>query len=817
MRSLKKRISTKRNTRRRYSRKKSIRIPDSERRSLLNDQEFIYRKELLKYSPEFKNDNESFELLLYTIIKNEFLPKKIYDESEPEGQMKFVIAKLTNLLKRHKAFCHFFSFYHIEDFNIQKIATVIKYQFFEKNKYVYLENDSSTHFYFIIKGKVSFRRKIMRLNKIEYLEKIVLDDNNYFGAWDVVYERKRKLSCFCVTDCHLMSINKETLKDFLEEKMIKGESDKKSFLLKFFNSYLNIPLIKLERFLQNSIETLFYNRNDIIYREGDKNKYLYIIYNGEANLVKNLNIGDFSLLPKFNQSIEKLQEKAKKIDYTTILKSVKENNLDKNAILLDMSLNKVNYQVVSKFIKGSIGGLEIVTGNTEFKYSLISNNDFTTILKVNLLRLDDEHLKTFMQNLLPIFLQYEKKIHIQIKYIKYIDNYILPRSCQKFKDQSIENINNDNKNLDDSLNISIDADDNDEKFKEIIHKIDEKFDINEAGFIKMNDYNLKLHKQKNIIKDQLKNNKRNEKKIENYINQYIDEQNSTIKYSSVKFLNESNDNFFQINDKINTSYKNYNRIISSAKNRKTSIKNWRFSIYETPNLNNIKNKAFYPLNISKKRGNSSDNRKLKRKISKREYFRKLQEITEKVVRKARGQKDYSEMDINSIFKHKLILFKSFMGTKQKHHILKTKKSGNFIKEIFLLKKKSLNEPKTQRKLRLLSSDKNDNSNLYKNTYSGKKIGNLYEILKKGKIELNFENDDYVKVVNNKYIKDLFRENLKNKNEIVNTKSFINTPKDKRKLKLNIKSEGNIKKNKELRMVYYDTGQFDMPLVSHFSP
>ena len=821
MKSKSKRISTKIHIKDKSS-KKSLPTQNCEKRSLLEDQEFLYRREKLKNTPEIKGDRETFELLLYSIIKNEFLTKKIYDESEPESQMKFVTVKLAKLLKRHKTFCHFFYFYHIDDYNIQKIASVIKYKFFEKNKYIYLENDNSTHFYFIVKGKVSFRKKIqsIKTNKMEYQERLVLSENNYFGEWDIVYERKRKLSCFCITDCHLMLINKDTFKNLLEEKILKGQSDKKNFLVKFFNAFLTIPLIKLERFIQNSIETLFFNRNDMIYREGGKNKYLYIIYNGEANLIKNLHLGEFSLLPKFNQTIERLQEKTKKINYVNLIKNVniKENNSDKNPILLDMSLNKVNYQVVSKLTKGSIGGLEITTGNTEFKYSLISNSDFTTLLKVNLLQMEDEHLKCFMQNLLPIFLQYEKKIHSQIKLIKYIDNNVLPSSCQKYKDLSFENLKN-NKNFYDTLNISIDEDDNDERFKNVIHKIDEKFDVNEAGFIKMNDYNLELHKQKNIIKEQLRDNKRKEIKIENFINKYIDEQNAILKYSSVKLLNMSNDNIHQINDIINLNNQNHKRIIYSAKNQKSSIKNWKFSSYDN---SNFKNAPFSPFNFSSKRDKSSDNkgRKKEKKITKKLYFQKLQEITDNIIRKAIGQKDYSEMDMKSILKHKLVLFQSFMGSKQKNRNSKIKQNGNFIKEIFLLKKNSLNtlnvQPK-KRKLKLLSSSKTNNSFLSAKSFGDKTKKNLYKILNKGKIELNFENDDYVKVVNDKYIKDLFKENSKNKNLYSNSmKTLKNTMRNKKSLNLNIKSMSNLKRSQGIRMIYYDTGQFDMPLASNFS-
>ena len=58
-------------------------------------------------------------------------------------------------------------------------------------------------------------------------EKYVLSNNDIFGQWDILYERKRKLSFHTLNDCHLITIEKEIFKRFLEEKILKGEQEKK--------------------------------------------------------------------------------------------------------------------------------------------------------------------------------------------------------------------------------------------------------------------------------------------------------------------------------------------------------------------------------------------------------------------------------------------------------------------------------------------------------------------------------------------------------------------------------------------------------------
>ena len=108
----------------------------------------------------------------------------------------------------------------------------------------------------------------------------------------------------------------------------------------------------------------------------------------------------------------------------------KENTLDNNPLKLDLLLERKNYQNIINLDKGSIGGLEICTGITKYKYSLISNSDFTSVFKIDLRQLDGEHLTEFMLNLLPMFIEFERKIHLQIKKLKYID-YNLAKNIQK--------------------------------------------------------------------------------------------------------------------------------------------------------------------------------------------------------------------------------------------------------------------------------------------------------------------------------------------------------------------------------------------------
>jgi len=62
-------------------------------------------------------------------------------------------------------------------------------------------------------------------------EKFILNENNIFGLLDIIYERKRRISCASLTGAYsyYLSIDREFFQNFIEEKVNKTEIEKKSF------------------------------------------------------------------------------------------------------------------------------------------------------------------------------------------------------------------------------------------------------------------------------------------------------------------------------------------------------------------------------------------------------------------------------------------------------------------------------------------------------------------------------------------------------------------------------------------------------------
>jgi CRP-like cAMP-binding protein len=595
---------------------KSLHVKKTKKEKFLSSEREIidFRDDLNNFHPELENEQKIKELLLYIKTLNGINPLiedlTCHISHETRAESFIILKKMAQLLDQINIFFFYFKHYKIDDKIIRRILPNFKYKFYHKDELVFKEGESSTRFYFLVKGKISLKKKVYE-HKSHLVEKMVLNEGAHFGESDIIYNRKKKLSAFCLENSLIISVDKETFKEFFETKIIKREAEIKTMLKNFLMRYMTLPAIKIERFIQNNIETLFFKRNEVIYREGDNNSYLYMVNDGEANLVQNLNKGEYSYLLKYQYSTEYIKDMAIRIDYKGVIKSAyqkicdsnknagdnysknliqeknkelsyyrkgfnknkKENELDNinksESLKLDLLLERSNFQIISNLKKGSLGGLEICTGITKFKYSLITGSDFTSIFKIDLNQLEGQHLTELLLNLLPSFIDSERKMHLQLKKMRYIDSNILPEACQKFHKKN----NSDSSFYQDE--------ENDDVYKRRIIKIDNMFQFNEGGFIKMNDYNMKLHKKKYQLKEKLKENIRKDNKTELFLKSYNKEQNSKLKFKGVNQIKPVIPKYEIIDykcDKVNnTKNNNENDLMSS--NIFCDISNGKNSFY----------------------------------------------------------------------------------------------------------------------------------------------------------------------------------------------------------------------------------------------
>ena len=719
-----------------------------------HDRQLLKLKDILSNSDDLKNDLNAQNLIYLIHQLNGAVPKNEFDVNDPINDTLYITKKIYQILNNNKTFYFFFSHYKLDDKSIYKIIPLMQYSFYKKNEFIFQEGDNSTKMYFILHGKISFRKKInsLEFDKPQEVEQFTKGEGQYFGEWDLVYGRKTKLSALCLENCYIICIGKDVFQKYIQEKFTKTESDAKANIINVLNKYIYMPRFKLERFVVSEVRMLFFKKNEIIFHEGEENRYLYLIYNGEANLLININHGEkLSFFDSSNDiKKEKIVKRAQKINYKEAIKKPISENNDQNLYKCDCMFNENNYQPVATLGNGSFAGLEIVTGVTNYKYTLISNSNFTSVYKIYLKYLD-EHLKEFMINLMPLFFELEEKIHKQIDNIKFIDYNILPFYCQKYK-----NFRRYNKVIE-----YIDTNENDETFCKFIKKIEDKIDTNEGGFIKMNKYNLDLQKERNLLKNQLKENQLKDQKIDIFVKKYEQAQKVKLKYRKV-------------------------RLTSSARKDRSRILQ----------LNRTNSSVF---NDNKNRPISSITLKTKQSVRKREKKENnSNEITKSNLKSANNSQPIYKIKNFNLFKKEdeMLELKNEIKKKQRKKRIslfrmpKKKATTYKIKESLFVESKELTKEvllkkKEQNELYLNSRNSIYGRNSLKDYQN--KATTYYK-----KISMNKKNNK-----NKNDNKNIFRNNIINK--------MKHSHNSKRRRRNNTCDE--IK-----RFTFYNTGLFDLPLV-----
>ena len=717
------------------SKKNSFVKPDKDR-----DEKIQYIKQ------NFGSDKKTLNvILLIGHYKNKLKLNLLSIENSITNS--FIVKEILKSMKKLKVFSNFFSFYKIDDKLVAKTIPSMNINIIKKGNYVYREGDLPFRAYLFLKGNLSFRKtKYEESNEIE-IEKFVLNSQKFFAVDEVIASKKINYSIFSLEDCFFLSLDKEVVKKNFEEKILKTETDKKVFLLHIFNKFVSIPSVKLERFIQYDVENLFFSRGEIIYEEGEDNYYLYIIYDGEANLIKNIKEIQYNYINKFGESMELIKEKASNIRYLDIVRQNKEPityNLGEekklwknqknilNESKLDILLNINNYYIVETLSKGSIGGLEITTGNVKTKYSLISTSNFTSVFKVDL-RFFEIHLKELMLNLLPLFVKLEKQIYLRIKNKKIVSKKLIPKSLMTTKKNKTK--------------LYINEEGNDKIYKNNIQRINESFDLNEGGFIKNNEYNKNLQIQRNIFKEKIKENVTNRNKILNILQNISNEEKINLKFTEFKFKK------FILKKEIEN-------LISNNKNDNLKIKPLKFlsksnSLNKYSSVASQNDKSKSKFNTPK---NSYSNQKLDDTQPKKKLIKKLF---------LRNQYDFAFTSIINNNNDVSPRISVYDDKKEK------------VKEDINAIKQSLSIDDNYMKNVLIYREEDKIKNLkYGNSFDGK-------------------------------------SNLNKKNNIEeNTFSFFHSERTKKEKSIyNIKCAKGKKFGLLKKAIFYDTGKFDIPLLS----
>ena len=682
-----------------------------EERNINDDINFDYftLKSKLLISNGLKKDIQSLQLILDIFLYKAYSLIKNNDEIRPIKKDLFL------LIKNHDTFRYFLYNNNIDDNTLLKIIPHLKYKHFIENEIIFKEGEDSLYMYFILKGKVSVMNGSKKLNQIK-----VIKEKENFGQWDIIYHRKRKLSYYASEECHIIYIDKHIVRKYLQEKIIKGDNDIKTFATKFLKNNKINSFLKIERVI-NNMKILYYRKGEIIYKEGEENTNIYLVYKGETKLVKKIKNGEFTYIENLNDNIYKIQEKAKNLNYKNLIsdeiseKKLENEESKNNNNTPNILIENSEYKTLAILGKGNIGGLEISTGIKNKKYTMIANHDYTTIIQIELYFIKD-NINKFLLNLLPLFIQSEKDIHSRFKQIRKIEN----KMQTNYKNNNIDNLS--------LLN-------NNKYYINEIQKINKKLDINEGGFIIVNDFNIKLNNSKNKLKEQ---------------------------------LIRSNKKYLEIN------------MLANDYNKKEENKNNNYNQVKMMKNNNIK-KYKLNLNIPIKCRSRTYNKRIyfKKNMSQKYFAKKTLENFDIVIENYRRRKDFLIRDFVN---------PQIIKTERANEKMEFNSDDNrLLKEIIILNKKNNKEIEEYK-----GKSYNNQSSKYKDIKFKKRINSA--LLNK---LTTFENKKQNKIIIiNKYIlRRLFAKNMIKKKKIKS---------------LDIKSISNIEK----RILYYNTGRYDMPFVSN---
>ncbi|KAL4497858.1 hypothetical protein ABPG72_000613 [Tetrahymena utriculariae] len=248
-----------------------------------------------------------------------------------------------NIFKQLSNF-EFFSYYYSQN----KLQTLIRecilkshYIFIQSGQYIFKQGEISDLFYILIDGTVQKQISINK-NPAQTKQNFVAPTNisqrrktksqcyNHekstiilkkyyqgegFGEFQMQRKEMRKYSILCLTDCHLLVLNKETyvtLLAYQEKKRLQIvlEQFKK---IPYFNNW---TLTEIKR-LYNRMEIKTYSINSVVFQEQDSSNYFYIVKQGDfmyqKSLFKNNVLEDEREKGLMFQNVKYLNNKSKKI------------------------------------------------------------------------------------------------------------------------------------------------------------------------------------------------------------------------------------------------------------------------------------------------------------------------------------------------------------------------------------------------------------------------------------------------------------------------------------------------------------------------
>ena len=194
---------------------------------------------------------------------------------------------------------------------------------------------------------------------------LILNSGECFGELNLVNKNYINYPIYCVEESDFFILEKEFFKKILLKSFIKSHKHKIRFIADKF------PLLKKEMKtsnLLNQVIPTYYEKETLIYSPFDKAEFLYLVYQGECNLI--------------------LIENAKKKE--------------------DYLIETNNRQIISKILIGGIAGFEsCINDNNNYENALFVSKKFTLLFKINV-NFISQIYPYFKKSIIPLYKEQKK-------------------------------------------------------------------------------------------------------------------------------------------------------------------------------------------------------------------------------------------------------------------------------------------------------------------------------------------------------------------------------------------------------------------------
>ena len=192
------------------------------------EKEFAIFKKNIMNAPELKDDIHTINLILLLKRYNNlpFIKESPEDAhyDKQDYDLELLTKKIFTELHIQRLFWYFFSYLKISENNILMLIPLLKYEYYPAKNYVCKEGDRADYIYFLLAGKILFKKNFVSLDSTiktpHEIDQGFCESGGYFGEWDIIYERKTKLSAYCIENCHIIKIDRENFKIYFEQNFL---------------------------------------------------------------------------------------------------------------------------------------------------------------------------------------------------------------------------------------------------------------------------------------------------------------------------------------------------------------------------------------------------------------------------------------------------------------------------------------------------------------------------------------------------------------------------------------------------------------------